>query len=213
MFITSFVPLVVFLASITSLNAGQDVNVLASKQISLEKRYSNKFVNDVMKDNILLNLAYMDGRVKKASDINWSEIEKPFKAKFRLDPNKTFAYHDDVLTEHKDEVELTTQAHFNYQEGFKSDGYLAGDGVCHLASLIYWAAKDAGLIAHAPTNHDFAPIPEIDKIFGVSIYSMPGAPLANAQQNLYIKNNQNKPVELEFSYDGRILKLSISTES
>ncbi len=213
MLIASFVPLLAFLASITSLNTGPDVNVLASKQISLEKRYSDRYVNDVMKDNILLNIAYMDGRVKKASDINWARIEKPFKAKFRLDPNKTFAYHEDALPEHKTEISLTTKAHFNFQEGFKSDGYLAGDGVCHLASLIYWAAKEAGLDAHAPTNHDFAPIPQIDKIYGVSIYSMPGQTIANAQQNLYVKNNKSEPIELEFSYDGHNLKLSIYEES
>lgn len=208
-------PIIAFLSIQANLPSqkGPDFNMLANRQISLEKRNVNEYVNSVMRDNILLNLAYMDQRVKEPSDINWEEINKPFKSKFRLDPNKTFAYHEDVLAQHKGEIELTTNAHFNFQEGFKSDGYLVGDGVCHLASLIYWAAKDAGLITHAPTNHDFAPIPEIDKIYGVSIYSMPGQPLANAQQNLYIKNSRTEPVELEFDYDGHNLKLSILKKS
>lgn len=67
-------------------------------------------------------------------------------------------------------------------EGLISDGYLTGDCVCHLASLIYWAARDAGLTALAPTNHDFTTIPEVPKEYGVSIYFTPGAREANAQK-------------------------------
>lgn len=180
-----------------------------AKQISLEKRYSNKFVNDVMKDNILLNIAYLESKVDKKNDINWKEIGKPFKYRFTLAPSKTFAFHDDVLPQHQESVVVTTKANFNFADGFKSDGYLAGDGICHLASLIYWVAKIAGLDSHAPTNHDFAPIPEISKEYGVSIYKMPGQVGANAQQNLYITNNRSHPVVFEFDYDGENLKLAI----
>ncbi|OGH13341.1 MAG: hypothetical protein A2687_05140 [Candidatus Levybacteria bacterium RIFCSPHIGHO2_01_FULL_38_26] len=84
-----------------------------------------------------------------------------------------------------------------------------GNGVCHLASLIYLAAKTAGLDAYAPTSHDFAVIPEISKEFGVSIYSYPGHVTANARQNLYITNNKKNPVIFEFIYDGENLKLSV----
>lgn len=186
-----------------------DANLLASQSISLENRYGNKFVNDVFKDNILLNIAYLSGKVTKKEDINWDDIEKPFEYKFTLMPDKTFAFHDDVLDEYKKSVVKTTNAHFNFDDGFKSDGYLTGDGVCHLASLIYWSAKTAGLNALAPANHDFAVIPEIDRKFGVAIYKTPGNYNANAIQNLYITNNKKKPVVFEFAYKNDRLKLSV----
>lgn len=182
---------------------------LASEQISLENRYNNSYVNDVFKDNILLNVAYLSGKVTKKEDLNWKEIEKPINYRFTLLPNKTFAFHEDVLEKYKNSVSKTTNANFNYADGFKSDGYLMGDGVCHLASLMYWVAKSAGLDTYAPTNHDFAAIPEIDKKYGVSIYKMPDQKSANAIQNLYITNNKKNPVIFEFSYRNNQLKLSI----
>lgn len=179
-------------------------NVLSSHEMSLEARYY-----PVQKENILLNLAYMDGRVIQKSDINWDEIKKPFSLEFRLEPGKTFAYHDDVLPEYKDSLVKTTQAHFIYGEGFKSAGYLVGDGVCHLASLIYWAALDAGLDAKAPTNHNFMAIPEIDKQYGVSIYANPQSKGSNTKQNLYITNNKDKAITFGFDYNGDKLKVSV----
>ena len=104
---------------------------------------------------------------------------------------------------------MTTNAHFNYQDGFKSDGYLTGDGVCHLASLMYWAAKDAGLTAYAPTSHDFAIINGVPREYGVSIYSVPDDFDTSARQNLYIQNNLNFPVAFIFNYDG-FDKLTVS---
>jgi len=186
-----------------------DVNLLASHNISLEDRYNDKFVNDVFKDNILLNIAYLSDRVRKKEDINWDEIKKPLTYRFVLSPKKTFAFHEDVLEKYKDSVAKTTNARFNFSDGFKSDGYLMGDGVCHLASLIYWVAKDAGLDAYAPTNHDFAIIPEIDKKYGVSIYKMPSQMSVNAVQNLYITNNKENEVVFEFNYKDGELKISI----
>src|SRR3990167_2148766 len=183
-------------------------HVLSSREISLENRYEVKDVSDVFRDNILLNLAYMDGKVTKASDINWDQIKKPFKYEFKLEPNKTFAYHEDVLEEYKNKVVKTTNAHFNAEEGFKTDGYLFGDGVCHLASLIYWVAKDANLDVKAPTNHDFAAIPEINREYGVSIYSSPFSRGPNVQQNLYITNNKGKDITFKFEYNGEKLKLA-----
>lgn len=179
-------------------------NVLASHEMSLQKRYY-----PVQKENILLNMAYLDGRVKSRSDINWDEVQKPFKYEFKLDPQKTFAFHDDVLPEYEEQVVKTSNSHFMADEGYKSWGYLAGDGVCHLASLIYWAALDAGLEVKAPTNHNFMAIPEIDKKYGVSIYANPDTKRANDKQNLYITNNKEKPITFKFEYDGDKIKVSI----
>ncbi len=180
-------------------------NILASHEMSLEKRYY-----PVQKENILLNLAYMDGRVKGKEDINWDEIQKPFKYEFKLEPRKTFAFHDDILPEYKDSLVKTTQAHFNASEGFKTNGYLFGDGVCHLASLIYWVAKDANLETNTPINHDFMAIPEISREYGVSIYSNPASYGSNTKQNLYITNNKEKTITFSFDYNGDKLKVSVS---
>lgn len=173
---------------------------LATHTISLENRYPVQSVSDIFRDNILLNLKYLNGDVKGAKDINWDEVKKPATIQFKLNPGETFAYHDDVLPEFKGKVVKTTQAHFNAAEGFKSDGYLFGDGVCHLASLMYLVAKDAGLDAYAPTNHDFMAIPEIDKKYGVAVYTNPYSKGSNAQQNLYITNNKDKAVTFKFEY-------------
>lgn len=190
-------------------NPFPDENVIAQHEMSLADRYDDKFVNDVFKNNILLNLAYLSERVHSAKDINWAEITQPFNYEFILTPNKTFAFHEDSEDKYKGKIEKTTNAHFNAQEGFKTDGYLFGDGVCHLASLINWVAKDAGLEVEAPTNHDFAKIPDIGKQYGVSIYSNPGSKGSNARQNLYITNNKHKPVVFKFEYKNNTVKVSI----
>ncbi len=184
-------------------------NVISQKEFSLENRYPLASVNQVFKENILLNLAYLRGSVLSRQDINWNEINKPFSFEFKLEPNKTFAYHEDVEEKYKNTLVKTTNAHFNSTEGFKTDGYLFGDGVCHLASLIYWAAKEAGLEAKAPTNHNFADIPDVPKEYGVSIYSNPYAKGSHTRQNLYITNNQPKVVSFKFDYDGQKVKVSV----
>lgn len=182
---------------------------LAKKSISLDKRYGNEYVNNVFRDNIILTLAYMEGRVKKQSDINWQEIGKPFYYEFTLRPGEVFAFHEYVFSKYKDKRIVTTNAHFSASEGFLSDGYLVGDGVCHLASLIKWVAVDAGLSVTAPTNHDFANIPEVPREYGVSIYTMPDQVGASAMQNLYVENILEKPVKFAFNYKKGILSLSI----
>lgn len=182
---------------------------LASEQISLEKRYDNSSVNGVFKDNILLNLNYLSGKVVRKEDINWNEIVKPIRYKFTLPAGKTFAFHEDVLPKYKNSLIKTTNARFNFDDGFKSDGYLTGDGVCHLASLIYWVAKNAGLNAYAPTNHDFAQIPEISREYGVAIYKAPDNSATSEMQNLYVTNNKNNSIVFDFEYKDSELKLSI----
>lgn len=165
--------------------------VLASHEISLQNRHPVQPVNEVFKYNILHTLELMGEK------------------EFTLRAGETFAFHDDVLPEYQSKLVKTTNAHFNAIEGFRFSGFLYGDGICHLASLIYQVAKQANLEAYAPTNHDFAPIPEIEKEYGVSIYSYPGKTSANARQNLYITNNREKPVEFRFEYRDDKLKLAI----
>lgn len=186
----------------------QEGYLMAQHEIPLTDRWPNKWVNQVFADNILLGLAYLRGDPIEQK-VDWTQVEKPFHFEFKLDPSQTFAFHDDVLPKYEGKIEKTSPAHFTGQEGFKSDGYLFGDGVCHLASLIYWAAKDAGLEAEAPTNHNFAHIADIPKQFGVSIYSNPNTKGSNAMQNLYVTNNQNKPVTFEFAYVDNTVKVSI----
>lgn len=151
----------------------------------------------------------MGGGVKEKKDIKWEDIEKPLRYEFILEPGQEFAFHDQILPEYSDNVVKTTNAHFNYQDGFKSDGYLMGDGVCHLASLIYWVAHDAGLSVYAPSNHNFASIPDVPKEYGVAIYALPGAFETSARQNLYITNSFDEPVIFVFAYDGTNLTVSV----
>ncbi|MGA2910260.1 MAG: VanW family protein [Candidatus Microgenomates bacterium] len=186
---------------------GSSSVVLASHSFSLEDRYSNTFVNDVFKDNILLALAYMDGSIKDKADISWNQVESPFNYEFTLEPGQEFAFHDSTLPDYSENVVKTTNAHFMWDEGFKSDGDLTGDGVCHLASLIYWTAKDAGLNAYAPSNHNFAVIPDVPKEYGVAIMSP--SPLGN----LYIIDSLEKPVSFIFNYDGTNLSVSAVEQS
>ncbi len=183
---------------------------LAQHSMSLQNRYpENRSVNEVFKDNILLTIAYMDRKITDPKAIDWYELNKPFTSEVVLQPNEVFVFHDDVLPMYKEKTFKTTNAHFNFQEGFKFSGALFGDGVCHLASLMYWVAKDGGLDANAPVNHDFRNIPEVAKEYGVSIYSMPGQTGTNAQQNLYITNTLRKPVVFRFVYDGKNLTVSL----
>lgn len=182
--------------------------VLASRSLPLNDRYSNTFVNDVFKDNILLTLNYMNGQVKSAKDVSWNKVEADAHYEFTLKPGEEFAFHDQVLPDRAKSLVGTTHAYFGYDQGFKSDGYLTGDGVCHLASLMYWAAKDANLEAYAPSNHNFAVIPDVPKEYGVAIYANP-INHTGQMQNLYITNNKDKSITFEFDNHNSNLTLSI----
>ena len=184
--------------------------LLASHSISMENRYGNSFVNGVFKNNILLTLYYLSGRKIPQGYVDWNIVDKPFTYKFTLKKGQTFAFHDTVLADYAGHVALTTHAHFNSAEGFQSDGYLVADGVCHLASLIDWAARDAGLTVVAPTNHNFAEIPEVPREYGVAIYDSPDAQHESALQNLYITNTKNADVMFVFQYDGTALTVSVT---
>lgn len=164
---------------------------LSSFNLSLTNRQPVTYVNDVFRYNILHTLDLMGTY------------------QFTLQPGETFAFHEDVLPEYQGKVIKTTKAHFNFSDGFKSDGYLMGDGVCHLASLMNMVAQQAGLAVEVPANHNFAVISDIPKEYGVSIYYYPGRPAANAGQNLYITNNKDYPVQFKFEYVNDKLNLEV----
>lgn len=181
--------------------------LLAEKQISLQNRHPNPYLNQVYSDNILLTLKYMQGSINKSSDIDWEQIRKPFKSEFILQPGQTFAFQEDGSDKYT--IVKNTNSHFGSEQGFRSSDRFPGDGVCHLASLIYLAALTANLEAEAPRNHDFAAIPEIEKQYGVAIYYMSGAKESNSQTNLYVKNNTDTAVKFEFDYNGENLTTSV----
>lgn len=187
--------------------------ILASRQMSLENRYAVKSVSDVMKKNILLNLAYLSGTVKTKADIDWNKLLQDSEYTFTLKPNEVFAFHDSVLEAYAGRVVKTTNATFHSREGFLSDGYLVGDGVCHFASIIYWAAFDAGLDVLRTKDHDFAKIEEVPKEFGVSIYVNPTNGYG-ARNNLYVTNNKEHDIKFRFEYKaGGDLKVSVIEET
>lgn len=186
-----------------------NTHTLAERKFSLENRYKDPDVNNVFKDNILLAINYTVGRKVEPKNIDWEKINSPFRESIILEPGETFAFHDDVLPQFDGKVSKTTNAHFNHQEGFKSDGYLVGDGVCHLASFLYLVTKDAGLNTLAPTRHDFASIPDVPREFGVSIYSDNQVnKSSDTLQNLYITNTKAKQIAINFDYDGKTLTIS-----
>ncbi|SRR5258706_4821851 len=183
--------------------------ILATHSFSMNDRYGNEFVNNVFKDNILLTLSYLSGKSKSTEEVNWTSVEKPFTYSFTLKKGQIFAFHDSVLAKYQGKVSVTTHAHFSSLEGFKSDGDLVGDGVCHLASLLAWAAKDAGLTVEAPTNHDFAIIPDVPQSEGVAIFNTPQDLTGSQLQNLYITNNKDSDVTIMFLYDGKTLTIRV----
>lgn len=211
--LTIFLSVVFYLfTQIEQSSQAQNEPVLASRTISLGERYPNPFVNEIFKENILLNLAYMRGVVDPSKKVDWLKVTEPFTYSMLLKPGEVFAFHDDVTPEFEQENIKTSNAHFNSSEGFKSDGYLVGDGVCHLASLIYWAAKSAGIESLAPTRHDFANIPQVPREYGVSIYATPGKNDGDDRQNLYIKNDREKTIAFVFTYQENNLQVTVKEQ-
>ena len=184
------------------------VEVTARHEFSLQKRYDNEFVNHVFKENILLTLAYWRRVITRGKAPDWSAVDQPFYWEFTLPSGHIVSYHGIVLPKYQGKVTPLADIHFSSSEGFLSDGYLIGDGTCHLASLLAWVAKDAKLTVEDPTNHNFASISQIPNTEGVSIYSQPQDPGASALQNLYIANNFQYPITFTFDYDGTNLRVS-----
>lgn len=182
---------------------------LAEQTMDLSIRYPEPYINGVFKDNILLNLAYLSGKVQNAAQVNWDEIRKSSSYEFTLQPGEVFAYHDGVLPQFEGRVTKIGGSHFGGEDGYRSSGYLYGDGVCHFATLINWTAQSAGLQVTAPTNHNFAPVPGVDPIYGTSIYYAYGQPEVSGMQNLYVENTYEYPVTIHFTAEGNSLKVSI----
>ena len=181
--------------------------VLAEKSLDLTTRNEDSWVSRVMADNILLTLHFLKGDV--GGEIDWERVREPFSVSFTLEPGEAFAFHQDVLPEFEGKTVKTTGAIFHSDQGFKSDGYLFGDGVCHLASLMNWVASEAGLGVTAVVNHDFWPVPEIPREFGTSIYYLEGESSTNQLQNLYLENTFNHPIIFIFAIDSQEVKLKI----
>lgn len=188
----------------------QNPTVLSQERYSLAQRYKqDPWVNTVFSDNILLTLSYMNGEVKEGGKINWDKVRKEGQYRLVLNPGETFAFHDSVFDKYEGKVKATTNAHFNFNQGFKSDGWLIGDGVCHLASFMYVAALEAGLSAEAPTNHDFMEIPGVSKEFGVSILYNPVNKSTSTAQNLYITNTKDTAIAFVFTHEENSLDVSV----
>src|SRR5512135_2055661 len=79
-------------------------DVRAVRQFSLADRYPDPWVSNVFRDNILLTLDYMSGRVPDKSKIDWSAVEKAQTYSFTLKPGEVFAFHDKVLPEYQGKV-------------------------------------------------------------------------------------------------------------
>lgn len=182
-------------------------NILATHTMPMNDRYGVESVNTVFKKNILLNLAYLDGKITSKAQIDWDSVLSDSHYEFTLKPGEEFAFHSKIGKQYDNgQIVKTTNAHFNYDDGFISDGYLTGDGVCHFASLIDWVATDAGLQVVAPTNHNFAKIPDIPAKYGVGIYMGPDA---GENNNLYVTNTKEKAVTFVFDYQNDNLVVSI----
>lgn len=183
--------------------------VLARQELDLNNRYPVNSVNEVFSDNIILYLHYMNGSVTSVLDtekstanrriIDWEKARKPLAFSLTLSPNEVFVFHPDVLKEF-DEKNLTiVDTSFGSTDGYRFIAGLWGNGVCHIASLINWVSKEAGLTVTSKVNHDFAVINGIEKKFGTAIYYLEGSNWSNQAQNLYIENPYSFPVTLNFT--------------
>ena len=179
--------------------------VLADKSLDLTTRERSPYVNQVFADNITLSLHYLKGDVGSLP-INWDEVRQPFEVDFTLDPNETFAFHANLEKEAK-KPKATMNSRFFVDEGYLTVGGLGGNGVCHLASLIAWAASEADLDVIAEVKHDFAPVPGVPSQFGASIYSQ------DPRQNLVIRNDKDYPVTFHFQVDSESVNLKIVKEA
>lgn len=191
--------------------AGQNV-VLASHELDLTTRLPDPTGAEIFADNILLSLHYGKGDANEMVDgakTDWDKVREPFEFSFTLKPNETFAFHNNILPEYQSLVVKTLNSKFFMDEGYKSLGGLGGNGVCHLATLVNWVARDAGLEVTAKVNHDFYPVPGIAREYGTAIFYAEGANGNSQNQNLYITNNFDMPVVFNFRSDNKKVVLTI----
>lgn len=203
------------------------VNEVFSDNILLNLHYFHASLGEagkVGRSSKMEEWASLKGDVENLKDekgnIDWEKVRAPFDFSLALEPGQTFAYHRNLLPEFKDKKALPAsrqvligESRFWYDEGYKSDGYLVADGVCHLASLFNWVASEAGLNVLAKVNHDFLPVPGVPQEFGTSIFYAPDGGQNSADQNLYITNNFSYPVEFEISADGEKIGITITAKT
>jgi len=75
--------------------------------------------------------------------------------------------------------------------------------------MMNMVATNAGLKVVAPTNHDFANIPDVPREYGTAIYYMPGEDGTSSMQNLYVTNTFDKPVTFVFTHRGNSLDIAV----
>ena len=181
--------------------------VLAEHELDLTNRLPNEYGNQIFADNILLTIHFLKGDVESLrltsnksswANFDWEKIRQPFEASLTLESGEVFAYHDTILPEFSQLTLKTTNAHYTLREGYKPLSGLPGNGVCHLASLINWVARDAGLEVTAKVNHDFYPVPGVPRENGTSIRWGPNGEYNSRNQNLYVKNNFEVPITFNF---------------
>lgn len=179
----------------------EESRVLAVQVLDLSERDEGQFINQVYKDNILLAFSFLTLQ-------EWNSSYTSGKTGFILQPGEVFCFHENISGEFKGKEVKTMGTKFQAQEGYRSSGWVYGDGVCHLASLIHWTAVEAGLEITARVKHNFRPIPGIPEKYWTSIrYCSSGC---NSQsQNLYVTNTHDFPVEFKFSIEGEKLELEI----
>jgi len=193
----------------TSVPAANPERLLAQASLDLSHRWPQAEINQGFTDNILLSLHYLkDSADKNSQDVDWEKVRQDFEISFELAPGEIFAFHKNVLPEYKGKNLKTMGSEFVTNQGYKYIGGLGGNGVCHLASLMNWVASEAGLQVEAPTRHNFATIAGVPKEYWTSIrYQENGGNSQN--QNLYIVNNFDFPVEFRFEKKGQELSLKI----
>jgi hypothetical protein len=192
-------------------------DLLFKAEIDLSKRWHNKSTNDGFRDNILLGLYYLDGgddiplknpNIVNSGSIDWEGLQGDFEISFDLLPGEVFAFHKNVLDDYEDKSLKTMGSEFVTNQGYKVVSGLGGNGVCHLASLITWAATEADLSVTAKADHSFAKIEGVPREYWTSIrYLKNGGNSKN--QNLYVVNNKDYGVKFVFTKKGNILSLKI----
>jgi hypothetical protein len=182
----------------------QQERVLAQHQLDLTQRHPTASINQVFVDNILLSLRYLKGSASLPPD--WENIRQPFVVSFTLQPGETFAFHPKVPPK-TSKPAVTMNSRFFIQEGYRTAGGIGGNGVCHLASFINWAASQAGLEVKARVNHNFAPVPGIPRQFGTTIF------YPHPAKNLYLKNTLNFPIIFTFQATPQKITLAIFQNS
>jgi len=186
----------------------EEAHLLSQRRLDLTILGQGSVATEILADNIRLNLHYLKGgELPQPKEINWPKIREPFTVTFSLKPGEVFAFHDQVLQQYEGRTIKTQPSHFGNADGYKTLT-LPGSGVCYLASLINWAATEAGLEITALANHDFEPVPGVPRQYGTSIF-YDGASANSRRQNLYVTNRLSGPVTFHFEVTREEVVLSI----